>query len=116
MIVRSDNYCGTLHFFMELNAISFFYYFCKKALLKGYYKYKNTFVMNLQNPNLRPLDGVVVSMIDLKKIGKMRMDTCSCESVETIDQTHMDDEGNCVCNSETITINHKDYYCNCDDN
>lgn len=71
--------------------------------------------MDLQKPNSRPMDGVIVSMIDLKKVGIMRMETCSCESVETIERTTRDGD-NCVCESETITINHKDYYCNCDDN
>lgn len=70
--------------------------------------------MNLQNPNSRPINGLIVSMIDLKKVGIMRMDTCPCEDVETIDRTHVDDDGTCICNTETITINHREHYCSCD--
>lgn len=71
--------------------------------------------MHLQKTTSNPFEGVIVSMIDLKKVGAYRMDTCSCESVETQTIETRDDEGNCTCNTETRTIE-RSYYCSCDDN
>ena len=61
------------------------------------------------------LGGVLISMIDLKKVGELKMETCSCEAVETQHIETRDDEGNCTCNTETRTIE-REWYCNCDDN
>ena len=59
--------------------------------------------------------GVLISMIDLKKVGKLKMDTCPCEAVETQHIETRDNEGNCTCNTETRTIE-REWYCSCDDN
>ncbi len=59
--------------------------------------------------------GDLISMINLKKVGKLKMDTCSCEAVETQHIETRDNEGNCTCNTETRTIG-REWYCSCDDN
>lgn len=69
----------------------------------------------LTNYTTDSLSDVILSMIDLKKIGKLKMDTCPCEAVETQTIETRDDDGNCTCNTETRTIE-REWYCNCDDN
>lgn len=69
----------------------------------------------LTNQPSMPLDDIIISMIDLKNIGVLRMDTCSCEAVETQTIKTTDDEGHCTCDTETRIIE-REYYCNCDDN
>lgn len=67
------------------------------------------------NFSTNSLSNIVISMIDLKKIGKFYMDSCSCEDVETIVITTRDDHGNCTCDAETQEIK-REHYCSCDDN
>lgn len=67
------------------------------------------------NFSANSLDNIVISMIDLKKIGKFYMDTCSCESVDTYTIKSTDAEGNCTCDTQTQEVK-REHWCSCDDN
>ena len=71
-------------------------YFCNKLITLFKPKVMNK-INYSTNSASDPFNGVLISMIDMKKVGKLGMDTCSCQAVETQHIETRDDEGNCTC-------------------